>query len=38
MEEKKVALKTATEFISKMGYPKQTQVRSQTLRTPRPCI
>ncbi|XP_069799746.1 gelsolin isoform X2 [Dendropsophus ebraccatus] len=27
MEEKKMALKTATEFISKMGYPKQTQVQ-----------
>nr|DBA21092.1 TPA: hypothetical protein GDO54_017801 [Pyxicephalus adspersus]DBA21093.1 TPA: hypothetical protein GDO54_017801 [Pyxicephalus adspersus] len=27
LEEKKVALKTATEFISKMGYPKQTQVQ-----------
>ncbi|XP_018087385.1 gelsolin isoform X2 [Xenopus laevis] len=27
MEEKKAALKTATEFISKMGYPKQTQVQ-----------
>nr|XP_033816660.1 gelsolin isoform X2 [Geotrypetes seraphini] len=26
-EEKKVALKTATEFISKMGYPKQTQIQ-----------
>ncbi|KAM5145729.1 gelsolin isoform 3-T6 [Mantella aurantiaca] len=27
LEEKKMALKTATEFISKMGYPKQTQVQ-----------
>ncbi|KAM4664600.1 gelsolin isoform 2-T3 [Discoglossus pictus] len=27
LEEKKAALKTATEFISKMGYPKQTQVQ-----------
>ncbi|XP_053552194.1 gelsolin isoform X2 [Bombina bombina] len=27
LEEKKVALKTATEFISKMGYPKQTQIQ-----------
>ncbi|CAI9543799.1 unnamed protein product [Staurois parvus] len=27
LEERKMALKTATEFISKMGYPKQTQVQ-----------
>ncbi|CAH2316651.1 gelsolin isoform X2 [Pelobates cultripes] len=27
LEERKAALKTATEFISKMGYPKQTQVQ-----------
>ncbi|KAM9325756.1 gelsolin isoform 1-T1 [Gastrophryne carolinensis] len=27
IEEKKMALKTATEFITKMGYPKQTQVQ-----------
>ncbi|KAG8447551.1 hypothetical protein GDO86_014886 [Hymenochirus boettgeri] len=27
LEEKKAALKTATEFIAKMGYPKQTQVQ-----------
>ncbi|KAM4695645.1 gelsolin isoform 2-T2 [Rhinophrynus dorsalis] len=27
LEEKKAALKTATEFISKMGYPKQTQIQ-----------
>lgn len=27
VEERKIALKTATEFISKMGYPKQTQVQ-----------
>ncbi|XP_063792030.1 gelsolin isoform X2 [Pseudophryne corroboree] len=27
LEEKKEALKTSTEFISKMGYPKQTQVQ-----------
>lgn len=26
-EEKKAALKTASEFIDKMGYPKHTQVR-----------
>ncbi|XP_069465619.1 gelsolin isoform X2 [Ambystoma mexicanum] len=27
LEERKAALKTATEFISKMGYPKHTQVQ-----------
>ncbi|XP_075435078.1 gelsolin isoform X2 [Ascaphus truei] len=27
IEEKKMALQTATEFISKMGYPKQTQIQ-----------
>lgn len=27
-EEKKAALKTASEFIDKMGYPKHTQVRT----------
>ena len=26
MEERKAALKTASDFISKMHYPKQTQV------------
>ncbi|XP_062340322.1 gelsolin a isoform X2 [Osmerus eperlanus] len=27
MEERKVAMKTAEEFIKKMGYPKQTQIQ-----------
>ncbi|XP_040179968.1 gelsolin isoform X1 [Rana temporaria] len=27
LEERKMALKTATEFISKMGYPKHTQIQ-----------
>lgn len=26
-EERKAALKTASEFITKMGYPRHTQVR-----------
>lgn len=38
-EEKAAALKTASEFIDKMGYPKHTQVRmcSPPVATPRHC-
>lgn len=35
-EEKKAALKTASEFIDKMGYPKHTQVRRCSPPVPNP--
>jgi len=35
-EEKKAALKTASDFIDKMGYPKHTQVRTRSPAVPTP--